>query len=46
MRSYLLRNVDGCMNFIDRASRFLGVVIVLVAILLFGPVCLNIFLRG
>lgn len=46
MRSYLLRNIDGYMNFIDRASRFWGIVIVLFAVLFFGPICLNIFMRG
>jgi hypothetical protein len=45
MRSYLLRNIDGWVNFIDRQSRFWGIVIILVAILFFGPICLNAFLK-
>jgi hypothetical protein len=45
MRSYLLRSVDSYMNFIDRGSRFWGIVIILFAILFFGPLCLNIYLR-
>ena len=45
MRSMLFRGVDRYMNFIDSESRFWGVVIILVAALLFGPVCLNIFFK-
>jgi hypothetical protein len=45
MRSYLLRNVDSYMNFIDRGSRFWGIVLIISVILFFGPICLNIYLR-
>jgi hypothetical protein len=45
MRSYLLRNVDGYMGFIDRETKFWGIVAILLALLVFGPICLNVFLR-
>lgn len=45
MRSYLLRNIDNYLNFIDRESKFWGIVVVMVAILFFGPICLNLFMR-
>jgi hypothetical protein len=45
MRSYLLRNTDKFMNLMDRWSIYLGIVIILFAVLFFGPLCLNIYLR-
>jgi len=42
MRSYLLRNVDKFMDFIDRGSRFWGIVLILFAMFIFAPVILRI----
>jgi hypothetical protein len=45
MRSMLLRGTDRYMNWIDRESRFWGIVLIISAILFFGPIVLNIFLK-
>jgi len=43
MRTYLLRNVDKFMDYIDSVSTFWGIVVILLAVLLFAPVCISIF---